>query len=228
MGSKGSSIVGKKSTIDYVKAAKAASRFVPSLKKYRNRKTLNRWEKAAISRAANNVAKASRGRALAPLTKAQAKKVNKNFIVGHGIRAIPVRASELDGGKLRVDKNGNFTIKRTKGGKSRTWHYVYLPPDIDAIIDALDDLQNSLRRNEIANVHVLTAAGIEGLGHTLSKDSELPPIGEVEEMLDTEPDYAEGLAAVIRHFIAFISKYSTLDPSFNDWFLGLAYFVQKI
>lgn len=200
---------------------------MPSLKKYSRRKKLNRWEKAAITRASNNIASASRGRALAPLSKTQAKKINKNFIVGKGIRAAPVRQAEIEGGKLRVQKDGNFTIERKRGGRKRVWHYEYLLPELDEIVGALEEVQKRLRKNQLANVHVLTAAGIEGLGHTLTKESELPSMEEVE-LLDMEPDVAEGLAAVIQHFINFISKYSSLDPTFNDWFLGLAYFVQKI
>lgn len=109
------------------------------------------------------------------------------------------------------------------GKRRRKWYYLYLPPDISAIEDALLDIQSSLRRNEVANVHVLTAAGIEGFGNTLTKEQDIDAV-----FLDAAEDAIGDTGSVLAHFNAFITKYSSLDPTFDDWFLGLAYFVQKI
>ncbi len=216
----------KLTNADYARLAKSNSKFVPSQKKYRRRKAFNRWEKAAISRASNKIAKASRGRTLQPLTKKQARKIDRAFVIGNGIRAVPVRAAEIVNGNLRVERDGNFTIIREQKGRKRRWHYIHLLPDINEVIIALEDIAKKLRRNEVASVHVLTAAGIEGVGHTIVKDDTgqlIDFLDEVDESINNEE-----IAPVLLHFINFINKYSSLDPSFEEWFLGLAYFVEKI
>jgi hypothetical protein len=126
----------------YVNSAKGNSELIPSLKKYRRRKKLNRWEKSAITRAANKL-KALRSVNLVPVTKKQAKLLGKKIVVGGGIRAI-----ELDG----FGRDSKLTIKDGKPViKSRTRGVVLVPTEA-----ALEPMAAALKRafNQKGNVTV--------------------------------------------------------------------------
>lgn len=94
----------------YVKSARDNKKLVPSLSKYSRRKTLTRWQKSAITRAENKIAKQHD---LYALTKAQAKALrDKSLLVGNGIRAIRLRSTSPDAkvsivkGEIKVRSNG--------------------------------------------------------------------------------------------------------------------------
>ena len=98
----------KRTTNSYLKSSQNLKSFVPSLAKYRRRKTLTRWEKAAITRAENKIKEASRGGQLVPLTKRQAKKLDKEVVIGNGIRAVRMRGLQRNA-KIDV-KKGDLTL----------------------------------------------------------------------------------------------------------------------
>ena len=120
----------KKHPPNYASIAKTLSGVVPSVKKYSKRKRLNRWEKGAITRAANKVKREGGLGSLQPLTKQQAKKLrNKNALVGDGINAIHVQ-NVTRTGKVSIDDSGEILIR----DRGRTFHTVSLPLDINAYL----------------------------------------------------------------------------------------------
>jgi hypothetical protein len=121
----------KRPISSYANSAKSNSELIPSLKKYRKRKKLNRWEKSAITRAENKL-KALRNVNLVPVTPKQARALGKKIIVGNGIRAI-----ELDG----FGRDSKLTIKDGKPIiKSRTRGVVLVPTEAELgpMADALE------------------------------------------------------------------------------------------
>lgn len=119
----------------YLESAKELAKFIPALKKYKKRKRLTRWEKAAISRKENIVRYTDY---LIPVTKKQARelkdilyspqttvKTGKNrgkIIYHHGIQAIQLRNVGKD---ARIIKKVDQHIFVVSNG--RTWVYWRLP-----------------------------------------------------------------------------------------------------
>ncbi len=187
----------KRTLSQYLSAAKKNKNLVPSLTKYRKRKTLNRWEKAAITRAEKKIAKAARGGTLFALSKSQTKKLkDKEALVGNGIRAVRMRGAT--GGKVTVEK-GRLILKRA----GRKWHFEEFGiSELNALFARVSELfEIADRSNRELFITIWTAAG------------RLP---------ETKVEEQEALA-----FIAnFIEQYRSLDPDFEEWFLGIAYFFQ--
>lgn len=103
----------KRQTSDYVSAAKRLAKFAPSLKKYKRRKTLTRWEKAAITRKEKLLRYADH---LIPVTKAQAKEL-KAELYAPGVQAIQLRNT---GAHTRIRKVKKDLLVTSNG---RTWLY---------------------------------------------------------------------------------------------------------
>jgi len=93
----------------YVDSARELAQFVPSLRKYRNRKTLKPSEKSAITRKEKLLKGVTN---LFPLTKKQSRKF-KGKTFAPGIRAIRLRNVEPED-KVIIHNNGDITIKEGK------------------------------------------------------------------------------------------------------------------
>ena len=186
-----------RTTSDYLNTAKKGKAFVPSLQKYSRRKSLSRWEKAAITRAANNIAKASRGGTLVPLSKKQAKALKtKDPLVGHGIRAVRMRSVTLKKATVSVEK-GELIVKQA----GRKWHYIVTPPDLPSILDTAADI---FERNKNRTVRMTIWTGAGRLPQTFAT-----------------------LEEIIAFFTEFINKYRALSPQFDEWFEGITYTVDR-
>jgi len=103
----------KRPVSDYVEAARKLSKFVPSLKKYRRRKTLTRYEKAAITRKQKALQYTDH---LIPITKKQYKKL-KRFTPGPGIQAVQLRNT---GAHTKISFVRDNMMVTSNG---RTWLY---------------------------------------------------------------------------------------------------------
>lgn len=186
----------KRTTAQRIASARNNSKLVPSLRKYRRRKTLKPQEKSAITRAEKKIKRAGTGSTLLPITSKQARQLkDKSAIVGDGIRAIRQRAAQ--GAKVRV-VDGELVVKI----RSREWHFEDFLPfqllEMMARIDILFDLAEDLEKELF--ITVWTASG------------RLP---------QTFPERIEAQ----REIETFVEKYRALDPDFDDWFLGLAWFM---
>lgn len=102
---------------DYLRSVQSIKKFVPSVKKYARRKKLNRWEKAAITRAEKKLKAA--GNVVAISKRDILKIKDKSVLVGNGVQAIRLDNAQ-PGARLYVNKRG--AIKVRSGG--RTFFYV--------------------------------------------------------------------------------------------------------
>jgi hypothetical protein len=187
----------KRKTSDYLQSARNNAAFVPSLAKYRRRKKLSRWEKAAITRASNKIAKAKRGSSLAPINKAQSKNLrDKSLIVGHGIRAIRLRT--FDPKKDRVSiKAGELQHRRS----GRVWHNKFTGTDIEKVAREIEKIFD---RNKGRTVRLTALTGAGRLPATRATKKE-----------------------ALEFVISFMQQYSAIDPKFDEWFVGLTWSIDK-
>ncbi len=160
----------KKSNKAYINTAKSLKRFIPSLKQYTNSRSLTRWQKSAITRAANNFAKAKarHGAALFPLSQRQVKALSpksRKALIGKGIRAVKFRSTS-ETATLHV-KKGNFVIKE-KGKKPRTWQYIALPPEPDILLDKINYLFKRFKKYHI-QIHLWLKQGRANAGFSSLK-----------------------------------------------------------
>lgn len=138
--------IKKKDDAHYINAVKQLGAFAPSLKKYKRRKKLNRWEKAAISRKVNYFEKnIQSAEILHPLSAAQAKALSdKTPIVGGGFRAVKLRNTNKDA-TIRI-VNGRLRVRSS----GRTFNYVSVSPvEVDAFISAAESIMNGNKRPTI-------------------------------------------------------------------------------
>ena len=123
----------KRPTSSYLISAKSNRDLVPSQKKYSRRKTLSRWEKAAITRAENKIRTAGGKNQLFSLSKSQAKRLkNKDPIVGGGIRAIALRNTSPSS-KIHIRKE-----KLSVQTNGREIKYISAPANIGAILKEIE------------------------------------------------------------------------------------------
>lgn len=131
----------KRSVASYLESARELAAFVPSLKKYRRRKTLTPWEKGAITRKENIIRYTDH---LIPVTKKQARELKEQLfqpettiktgkqkgkiIRHHGIQAIQLRNT---GKNVLIKKVRNDIIVTSNG---RTWVYWSLPSSNKSVI----------------------------------------------------------------------------------------------
>jgi hypothetical protein len=103
----------KRTTDEYLQSAKRLAKFAPSLRKYKRRKTLTRYEKSAIARKEKILRYSDH---LIPLTKNQAKDL-KTQLFAPGVRAIQLRNTETH---ARIKRVRDDLIVTSNG---RTWVY---------------------------------------------------------------------------------------------------------
>ncbi|KKN30038.1 hypothetical protein LCGC14_0838110 [marine sediment metagenome] len=175
-------------TREYLRLVKQNSDLVPSQRKYKRRVKLNRWEKGAITKAANNVARAGSHKTLFPLSKSQARAIkDKSLIVRRGIRGVrinnPVRDTEIHiiDGELEVQQNG------------RLWHSKSLPPDID-LIDAAIEILFITRK--ITFMSMLTTNGRSDIGD----DTPEGIISQVASYLEQYADFDQWFVGVTWYY----------------------------
>lgn len=154
----------KRTNKDYINSAKQLKKFIPSLAKYTNSRSLTRWQKSAITRASNNLAKAKavHGASLYPLSKRQFKALkDKSPVIMNGIRAVAFR-SPVDGDKLSIRK-GKIIIKQP-GPEPKIWHYINVKPYPETIIAAAEKLFKKFKGKRI-QVHLWLARGRASMGY---------------------------------------------------------------
>lgn len=105
----------KRPTKDYIDTAKRLAAFVPSLKKYKRRKTLTRWEKAAITRYANKLKYTDH---LVRLNKRQYEEL-KDYTPGYGVHAIQLRNT---GANTKINFVQNNLFVTSNGRTYLYWH----------------------------------------------------------------------------------------------------------
>lgn len=102
-----------RTTDDYLASAKSLSKLVPSLKKFKSRKTLKKSEKASIRRRERQLKNIP---FLVPLTKPQAKKLGRVKLFLPGIQAVQLRnvqpgaSIKIKGKDIEVQQNGQRWI----------------------------------------------------------------------------------------------------------------------
>lgn len=107
-------------TSDYLAAAKKLAKFVPSLAKYKRRKTLTRYEKSAITRREKQLRFVTDK--LFPISKKQAKNL-KGKTFAHGVRAVELRGTSAN---AKIRSAGKDIMVVSNG---RTWVYWGLNKD---------------------------------------------------------------------------------------------------
>lgn len=114
MASKKKSGKRKKNTrtaADYIESARNLSALVPSLRKFKHRKTLKKSEKASIRRRERQLKNIPY---LVPVTKSQAKKLTRKKLFLPGIQAIQLR-NVAEGAKIKFTKHGDVEIIAPEG-----------------------------------------------------------------------------------------------------------------
>lgn len=139
----------KRPTSNYLSTAKQLNKFISSLRKYSRRKTLSRWEKAAITRATKRLKHEGGTANLFPLTKSQVKRIkDKSVIINRGgIKAVRFR-NMPDGTKIVVRKG---KIELLSG--DRRFINVRLQPDILVFLEAGRKI---FRKNKDKDVTIFT------------------------------------------------------------------------
>lgn len=154
----------KRSNKAYINTAKTLKKFIPSLAKYTNSRSLTRYQKSAITRASNNLAKAKavHGASLYPLSKRQYKALkDKTPVIRNGIRAVAFR-SPVNGDRLHI-RNGKIVIYQP-GPEPKTWHYINVKPYPETIIAAAKKLFKKFKGKRI-QVHLWLARGRASMGY---------------------------------------------------------------
>ena len=109
----------KSSDDEYLAKAKELSGLVPSLKKFKKRKTLKASEKRAIRRRETQLKNIPY---LFPVTKKQAKRLKRGKMFLPGVQAIQLR-NVSDTSKIRIGKAGDIFITDTQGEQPTRWIY---------------------------------------------------------------------------------------------------------
>ena len=153
----------------YIKSVERLAKFAPSLRKYKRRKRLNRWEKGAIARKEKVIGSTEN---LFALSKRQTKALSKesrSAIVGKGVRAVRLRNTSSEA-KVRI-REGFITTEETVKDKKkakrkrRKIRYVPVPADLGALIKAgLDIFDRAESRGKIVTVWLWLDTGRAGGG----------------------------------------------------------------
>lgn len=160
-----------RSTDDYLASAKSLSKLVPSLKKFKARKTLTKSEKASIRRRERQLKNIP---FLVPVTKPQAKKLGRQKLFLPGIQAVQLRnvqagaSIKIRGKDIEVQQNGQRWIywaldrdtvrsrrgMRTAGDKAFNKQFP---------IEKVSDLTaKAFAKYRVQQVHLWAHAGIVG------------------------------------------------------------------
>lgn len=163
----------KRSDDSYLNSARNLSKLVPALSKYRRRKSLTRYEKAAIARREKQLKNIP---FLVPVTKKQARKLGRKKLFLPGIRAIQLRNVE-ETSKIRIRKNGDIEVITPQN-----MHWIYWALDRETVrsrgamrhagrlafakqfpIEKVSDLTaKAFAKYEVRQVHLWAHAGIVG------------------------------------------------------------------
>jgi len=143
-----------RSTFSYLAAAKHLQKLAPSLRKYRRRLKLNRWEKGAITRKEKILAHYA-NRTVVALTRRQARNLkDKDAIIGGGIRAVALNRIR-EGATVRVIK-GELVIR----SNGRTLHHIKTGADFDRITGEAElIMRRAEKRGKIATVWLRNPQG---------------------------------------------------------------------
>lgn len=159
---------------DYLNSARNLSSLVPSLKKFKKRKTLTKNEKRQIRRREKQLQNIP---FLVPVSPAQAKKLGNRKLFKPGVRAIQLRGVE-QGQRININKRGDIS---TSDG-NRHWIYWTLPKAVvrsrrgmrdagssafnkEFPIDKVADLAaKAFKQFEVQEVRLWAHAGIVGEG----------------------------------------------------------------
>lgn len=160
---------------DYLASAKQMMALVPSLKKFKTRKTLKKSEKRTIRRREKQLQSIP---FLVPVTKAQAKKLGRKKLFLPGIQAIQLR-NVPEGSKISIKKRGDVQVIQPSGQR---WIYWSLNRDTvrsrrgmrdagqkvfsrEFPIEKVSDLTaKAFAKYKIQQVHLWAHAGIVGDG----------------------------------------------------------------
>lgn len=160
-----------RTTDDYLASAKQLSKIVPSLRKFKSRKTLTKSEKATVRRREKQLKNIP---FLVPVTKAQAKKLQRKKLFLPGIQAIQLRNVRPD---VKIKIRGK-DIEVIQGGQ----RWIYWSLDRDTVrsrrgmreagtsvfnkqfpIEKVSDLTaRAFKTFRIQQVHLWAHAGIVG------------------------------------------------------------------
>ena len=141
----------------YLKAVDKLAAFAPSLRKYKRRKKLNRWEKAAITRKEKIIGSTENLFAVSARQRKAMSKETRSAIIGKGVRAVRLRNTSSKA-TLRITRGEITTeerIKTKKKGKRRVRkiRYISVRPDLDVLIEkAIELFDRAERRSQIMTV----------------------------------------------------------------------------
>ncbi len=172
-------------TDDYLSSARNLFNIIPSLKKYRKRKTLKGAEKSAITRAEKKIKNVPD---LIPVTKKQARRLGRKKLFAPGVRAIQLRGitpkskTRIPGvshkNKIRISKDGSISVVQEEG------RWIYWPLSRETVkskrgmksagaaafekrfpIEIVADLtREAFAKYDVQQVHLWAHAGIVGDG----------------------------------------------------------------
>lgn len=174
MASKKSRKKTTRTTDDYLASARELSRLVPSLRKFRRRKTLTKSNKATIRRREKQLKNIP---FLVPVTKKQAKNLGRRKLFLPGIQAIQLRNVTPDA-QIKINRRGQITVVE----HDRRW--IYWSLDRNTVrsrrgmreagakafakqfdIERVSDLTAAaFKRYRVQQVHLWAHAGIVGEG----------------------------------------------------------------
>lgn len=103
----------KRQTADYLLTVRRLSKYVPSLKKFKNRQRLTKSEKATIRRRERQLNLGVNLNQLHPVTKLQAKRLGRKKLFLPGIQAIQLRG--VKPGEFKVTKHGDIEVTAGEG-----------------------------------------------------------------------------------------------------------------
>lgn len=164
------------SNAGYSMLAKQNADLVPSLRKYKKRKQFNRWEKGAITKAANKVARHGSHKTLFPITKRQEKAIkNKDLIVHQGIRGVRVN-NPNETTRIHI-KLGELIIEQD----GRTWRTASIEP---SEIQIMGTIESIFQQREPVAMAMLTTNGRTGISCPTAGEMIASIIGWIEEYED--------------------------------------------
>lgn len=164
-----------RSDADYLVSARKLAALVPSLKKFRKRKTVTKNEKRQIRRREKQLKNIP---FLVPVTKQQAKKLGRKKLFLPGIQAIQLR-NVPEGSKITIRKRGDIAVTQSNGQR-----WIYWSLDRNTVrsrggmreagrkvfekefpIEKVSDLTaKAFKTYQIQQVHLWAHAGIVGDG----------------------------------------------------------------
>jgi hypothetical protein len=167
------------------------SEYIPSLSQYKGKEKITSQQYAAFKRAKKHLRHTEN---LKPLTEAQAKKLGKRKLAGHGMRAIRLRNTSPHA-KVRVTNKG---VLVTSNGREWEYHSVPKNPASDMaerMIEKGRDLFSRTKKPPF-QLHIWTSKGRSNEGAaSLQKWAGL--IMAFFQAYQASQDFIEGVAAMV-------------------------------